>query len=527
LARNERLMSRFKRFAHSLASGYVLLGANMFYTLASIPLALHYLSKAEFGLWALTVTIMGYVLLVDLGMSGSIARILIDYKGHHTKLEYGSVIQTGALVGAVQGVLIFVAGAATSFVLAPVFKVPATLEHEFVWLLVGQSALLGASFALRIFSHLLVAHQRYDVTNYTGSVLFVVNYIVLWFFFAHGGGIFSILWSQAIGIAVSNAMNIWGCVRLKLLPHRGEWGRASWARFTELFKFGRDVFLFALGSQLIYASQIALLTRLLGLEVATVWSVCTRTYIVILQVISKIFDYSSPALAEMMVHGEKELLRRRFREIVTVAMSLSVVAAAGFAICNGPFVRVWLSDKIIWSTLNDGLLAVWLVATVCVRLHTGLVGQTKVLGFLRYLYLFEGLAFVSLTLLLRDWRGMTTMLLLSIGCCCCFSLPYGLRRTRQYFGLHWRDLADWHRGPLRLALWLMPAAIAIWVLTRQLPDFWRLILNATSIGLLAFWVFLRHGLGEYLQGRLLQSSPNWVKALLVRIGLPSPSAESR
>ena len=44
-------MSRFKRFTHSLLSGYVLLGANILYTFASVPLALHYLSEKEIGLW--------------------------------------------------------------------------------------------------------------------------------------------------------------------------------------------------------------------------------------------------------------------------------------------------------------------------------------------------------------------------------------------------------------------------------------------------------------------------------------------
>jgi len=51
-------MSRLKKFTFSLLSGYVLLGANIFYTLASVPLALHYLTKPEFGFWArLTVTL--------------------------------------------------------------------------------------------------------------------------------------------------------------------------------------------------------------------------------------------------------------------------------------------------------------------------------------------------------------------------------------------------------------------------------------------------------------------------------------
>lgn len=514
-------MSRFKRFAHSLASGYVLLGANILYTFASVPLALHYLSKDEFALWSLGAQIMGYVLLIDAGMSGSISRILIDYKGHQTKQEYGSVIQTGALVGAVQGALIALAGGILSLAIAPVLKIPAEFRHEFIWLLIGQAGIMGVAFALRIFSHVLASHQRYDITNYTASVLFAVNYLVMWYFFAHGAGVFSILWSQAIGIAVSNAMNIWGCIRLKLLPQRGEWGKPSRQRFSELFHFGKDVFLFSLGSQLVNASQIALLTRLVGLETATIWTVCTRTYSVLVQVICKIFDYSSAALAEMMVHGERDLLRNRFREITIVSMSLSVVMAAGFAVCNGAFVSVWTAGKVIWSPLNDGLLAVWLISTVCVRTHTGLVGQTKVFGFLRYVYFFEGVVFISLTLLLREWRGISTMLLISIGCSFLFTVPYSLRRTRQYFGMSWSDLASWHRGPLRLALYLAPLAVAMWFVTRGLPDVWRLILNGSSVSLVAAWMFLRHGMSEYLQTRLVQLCPGWARGWLTRIMLPT------
>jgi O-antigen/teichoic acid export membrane protein len=404
-------------------------------------------------------------------------------------------------------------------VIGPVFKIPIALESKLIWLLVGQSAMLGFSFSLRIFSHMLVAHQRYDVTNYTSAVLFGVSYFVLWFCFAHGRGVYSVLWSSFVGIIISNAMNIWGCFRLRLLPQRGEWGRPSWLRFVELFNFGRDVFLFALGSQLIYASQSAMLTRLLGLEVAAVWNVCTRSYTVIIQVVSKIFEYSSSALAEMMVRGENELLRKRFQEIVTLAMSLSVVAAVGFAICNGTFVKVWLAGKMAWSPLNDMLLAFWLVITISVRLHTGLVGQTKKFGFLRYLFLFEGMAFVGVTLLLREWRGTSVMLMISIGCTLLFSLPYGIWRTRQYFGMSWRELAEWHRGPILLSLWLTPVSIGIWFITRDLSERWRLIITAGTIILFGGFGIVRHGLGRYLQGRLFQLAPSWVKTMFSKLGV--------
>lgn len=520
-------MSRFKRFAHSLASGYVLLGANMLYTLASIPLAWHYLSEAEYGLWSLGVQVMGYVMLIDLGMGGSIARILIDYKSRPNQREYGCVVQTGALVGATQGLLIAVAGALLALVLSPVFKIPAVLERDFVWLLAGQAGVFGISFSLRIFTHMLVAHQRYDVANYTSSLLFVVNYVVMWYFFAHGAGVFSILWSQLFGVVVSNLVNIWACARLQLLPRRGEWGRPSWERFHELFRFGRDFFVFSLGSQLVNASQVALLTRLVGLEMAAVWNVGTRAYTVMLQIICKVFDYSSPALAEMMVHGEKERLRLRFREIVMVSTCLSLVAAAGFAVCNDAFIHVWMAGKVNWAGVNDALLAVWLVTTVSVRLHSGLVGQTKCFGFLRYLHFFEGLAFVGLTLLLQRWASIATMLLISIACAALLSVPYSLWRTCRYFGLRGSELGEWYRGTLRLAFWLVPVAAGSWYLTLHLPESLRLVLNGSAVMAVAIWLLPRYGLGDYLQGRLLQASPAWAKGWLARRLSPARSTAPR
>src|SRR5208337_3240341 len=146
-------MSRLKKFTHSLLSGYVSLGANIVYTLASVPLAFHYLGKAEFGLWALVTQIGGYITLIDLGMGGSVARILIDHKDDRYNGAYGSVIKTGVLVGAVQGGLIILAGTALSAVAGPLLHIPPEFQRDFLWLMIGQSVLLAFSFAGRIFNY--------------------------------------------------------------------------------------------------------------------------------------------------------------------------------------------------------------------------------------------------------------------------------------------------------------------------------------------------------------------------------------
>jgi hypothetical protein len=67
-------MSRLKKYTHTLIVSYLQFGANIMFTLASVPIALHYLTREELGLWALSTQLAGYFNLLDLGMSGSVSR---------------------------------------------------------------------------------------------------------------------------------------------------------------------------------------------------------------------------------------------------------------------------------------------------------------------------------------------------------------------------------------------------------------------------------------------------------------------
>jgi O-antigen/teichoic acid export membrane protein len=392
------------------------------------------------------------------------------------------------------------------------------LERDFFWLVIGQCGITAVLFVTRVFLYLLTAHQRFDVGNYAGMLSLVGNYAILWGGFALGLGVFSMLWAQAAGAVLTVLINWWACHRLELFPRRGEWGRPTWEKFHELFAFGRDIFLYSVGSQFVNASQTLLLTRLVGLDAAAVWSVCTRTFNVLTQVIYRIFDFSSSALAEMMVRGERERLLQRFREIAQLSANLAVAASVMFAVCNGTFVRLWTAGKIGWPPVNDLLLAVWLLLCVGVRVHVGLVGQTKKFQFMRFLYFIEGACFIGLNILLYRFGSITTMLLISIGCSLCFSFPYGLRRTCKYFNLSWSDLAHWHHETMVLAAWTVPVAFLIWWLTRNLPDFPRLALELVGLGTWTAWMFLRHGLSASLRAEAARRAPDWIKPFLLRMG---------
>jgi len=506
-------MSRLKRFTHSLLSGYALLGVNVLFTLCTVRLALHYLSEDEYGLWTLVTPLASYISVLDFGLSSAAGRILIDYKDDQASGKYGGVILTDILVGVIQGGIVLLVGTALAFVLGPLMKVQANLGKTFFWLVLAQVAVFAAMFALRIVGHVLMANQRYDIYNYGNAAGFGINFAALWWGFSHGLGVLSMALGQAAGLLLTVFLNLIWCQKLKLFPAPGNWGRPSWQQFHELFSFGRDTFLMGLGYQFITASQPFLVTRFLGLQASTIWNVCTRVYQLLVQMITRIFNYSAAALAEMTVRGETDRLLRRFREITILSVNLAVAAGTIFAICNSPFVQVWMAGKIRWPVWNDFLLAAWLVVFVAMMMHTSLIGQTKDFRFMRYIFFVEGIVFIGLIILTHRWGGFPLMLGLSIVCNLCFSLCYGLHRTRDTFNLTWRELAGWHESTLRLACSIIPVAALIWWLTRSQPALLRLILNGTLSGAWTLFMFLRYGLGDSIRAELIRRAPPWARPI--------------
>src|SRR5437879_701771 len=226
-------MSRFKKLTHSLASGYLFLGATTFQALVSVRLALHYLSLKEFGLWNLVLQISGYLLLIDLGMSGSISRILIDHKDRPADRVYGAIIKTGAVVLLTQGVIIALGGTVLSFWLPSLFAAPAGHQRDFQLLVAGQCVVMGSLFVGRIFNHILQAHQRYDACNYALMAGVVVNLGVMWLGFAMGWGLYSLLVASAVGQLATTGLTGMAVIGLNLFPPAGAWGRANRKTFHE------------------------------------------------------------------------------------------------------------------------------------------------------------------------------------------------------------------------------------------------------------------------------------------------------
>jgi O-antigen/teichoic acid export membrane protein len=518
-------MSRIRKVIHSVGSSYVFLATNVVFSLVSIPLGLMYLSKAEFGIWALVIQITGYLSLIDIGISTSVGRILFDFKDDHGNPRYGEVIKTGTLVLLVQGCLLFILGYGLAPTLAVAMKIPIELQQPFIAVLRWQCAVVAAGFTTRIFLNLLAAHNRFDLANYVNGLQLLSSLVFLWAFLKWDYKLYSWIWANALGWVLCSILMIYCCTREKLFPSPGAWGRVSWERFCELFLLAKDVFLISVGSQFIMASQTLIITRALGLEASAIWAVCTKTFSLFCQLTWRIYDFSCPALAEMIVRQEKEKFAARITDIIMLTASFSMLIGVIFAFTNNPFVLLWTvrtGKAVSWPYTNNILIGIWLVLLAVIRCFMGQGILTKQVGFMRYIYLIEGLVYFGIANAVAPWGGFPAMIITSIICSICFSGAYGTWRMARDLQIQTSEaLRKWFSPMLLMAIWLIPLTATIWYFTFRLNAVWHL-LEGSILGLVGVYLLLRLGLSRSLQSEILQRASKPLTAVLKHIFPATP-----
>ena len=334
-------LNRKRWFMAGLCIGYVAFGANLVFTLLSVPLALHYLPKEEFGLWSLVLQVANYLLLVDLGMSSSMARFLADHKDSQNQGDYGNILQTGKVVLGIQALLIMSLAIWVGFFLHAWLAIPAHLVPAFQRLVWIQGLILAVGLFFRAYSSPLWAHQRLDITHWATTANLLTALAVMWVSFHLGWGIDS-LWIAGLVGAFWTWLAPWmACIRLGLFPTEISRGSFRKDLFWKMIGFGRDVFFMQLGTLLCNGSQIILVTKLLGLEAAAIFSVATKTLTMGQQLIGRILESAAPGLTEMFVRGERDRFGLRFYQMTALSLALATILGIFLMGANRGFVFLW------------------------------------------------------------------------------------------------------------------------------------------------------------------------------------------
>ncbi len=418
-------------------------------------------------------------------MSAATARILVDHKDHRDGSDYGSVILTGFLVFTIQSFIVLAVGIPAAPWIVSLVGVPSGLAEVATQLLRWLALTSALSLAFRVYGSVLYANKRLDLIHAFIGANMLFGLALLAAILIAGGGLKGLRWLFLAQAAIGIILPILACHKLELLPNRGHWGGPSMWRFRELFGFGKDIFLVNVGNQVLEASQLIIVTRTMGLTAAAIWSVSTKLFGLVYQLVTKIEGTAIVFFAEMMVRGEKEKLAARFRQVYQLTSAIAVVSLAIVVAINGPFVSVWAKPSLAWPVTLSALFAVAVALNAMTRCSSDLIIHTKKIGAFRYVYFVEALVFVLLALWLSAHFGFYGILGASIVCLLIFRATYTTWRMASYFQIvaitFWWT---WLKRPLLAGVILLPFVISSPWVVNSVSNLWgQLFIAATWVGM--------------------------------------------
>jgi O-antigen/teichoic acid export membrane protein len=392
-------MTRYASYFRALATGYGLLAVNIAYSLAMVPLTLTYLGKEAFGLWMLIMQIGTVVQLADAGMTGALNRIFMDYKDDKRSDRYRQTFYTMWLAFTLLGAVIILLIHLLAPWLAHWLGIPPKIHADFTSVLIAYGWVIGFTFGLKPFTMLPFVHQRTDLLNLVSATTLVLGFVVLWSALKAGWGLWALMAGIIAGQLLLTVSVVWICFAKGYLPPPSTGKRLSRAAFIDVFDYGKDRMLITIGFTILQASPAFLITRLLGLEANAVWAVVTRVNQVCLLIIGKIPDMGYPALAEMHVRGEHDLLRLRFNHLLTLGCAGGVLCAVGIAACNRDFVSLWTAGRIQSTPWLDAMLGLWFITLILQKFLYVPASIARNIKDIRFYYLLESVAVVALSIL--------------------------------------------------------------------------------------------------------------------------------
>jgi O-antigen/teichoic acid export membrane protein len=354
----------------------------------TMPLVVHHLGPAQFGLWVLATGVVGYLGVLDLGLSPTLvneAAALLARDEPDARRRLGETASTVAVVYAALGTL---GGLALALVgaLAPLlFQVPPDDLATFrtVLCVVGLQTALG--LPMSIWNGLLSGVQAFPLLNAIGVVTTLVRGALTVTLVLAGHGVVALV---AASFAVTLAAWTVACGaahrRIPGLRVRPSGFRA--ARLREIGRFSMAMVVWSVAGAVLHQLDRVLIGVVLPVAALTTYEVGARLSGYSRTVLHSWLSIVMPATAALAARGERGRLRALYLRSTRWLLVLYGGVTLALLGLGAPLVRLWMGPDFAQSWVVMAFLVVGsLVQSQNVVAHVMLPGMRELRVFTRFM----------------------------------------------------------------------------------------------------------------------------------------------
>lgn len=421
------------------------------------PIMLDMLGQAEYGLYSLAHSVVGYLSLLSFGFGSTIIRYIAKYraegKSQEVEKTYGFFLSLYSLLA----IVVLAGGVLISGNVTAVFDQGLLPEEiaKMKTLVLIMAFNVALSFPLSVFSSIAIAHERYlfrrimDIISTVAAP--IANLIVLYLGYASVG---MALAGTAIQCLMAPVSILYCSKVLKVNPR---FVRMPVGIIKEMLGFSVFVFIGTLVDMLFWATDKVILGMLASSVAVAIYNVGGTFNNIVISLSSSISGVLVPKVTGMVVTDtDKSQWSALFIKIGRLQFLIIALIVSGFSVFGQAFIRLWAGPEYA----DAFWVAVLTMFPLCIPLiqNTGIsfvTAQNKH-RFRSIVYLIIAVLNVISTYLIVPSKGIIGAALCS---CVSYLLGQGLIMNIYYYKVTGLDIPLFWKNILKMAI--IPALMLI------------------------------------------------------------------
>ena len=356
---------RFKNYFAGIGTGSFRMLLQVLVGLWLTPFTLRYLDRQEFAVFTLTLEVLNWLTLFDIGITAGLRTQAARFN-NHTDLERTNRLASTAFFS--QSAIVFlVIGVGTMMAVfySHFFPIRPELHHEASIVMFLCVVGVAITILTQTFSALLIANQQIHVDNSIGVLLIVIRTVLIVVFLKMGFGLISLAIAHLAARTVTAIMAILRVRRLlpelKIRLHF-----ASWDELKRIGSVGVWLTVGSLAGMAIDSISSVVTAKVVSLEALTSLILTGRLYQLTGSFVWLVSETARPIFGRLL--GENELVKSvsMYQRIFSVSTGAAAVAALAVWSANVSFVPRWVGSINYAGHWVDLVLAIAMVIHLCV-----------------------------------------------------------------------------------------------------------------------------------------------------------------
>lgn len=381
-------MSNARTHARNLAFNWLGHGANMVLLFFLSPFVIHTLGKGDYGLWSLLNVLTGYMGILDLGVRASTGRHITLYVGKGDLEKVDHTIRTALGFFSVVGLFLLAIGAAMGWVFPSVFTDVSPSDSRLMLILLPiMAGNMWLSTYGAVFSSVLVAHDRFDLTRMVDLIVLGVRTVGTILVLNAGYGLLGLALVTVLFNVLAGLGNFLLARRvhkgLKVFPlmlHRD--------RVKELMGYGFFAFLGRIGHRIIGQTDLILVGIVIASGEVTTYSVGAMLIYYSSPFLNMIASTFFPPVQRAIARGELGSAKWLYFRQIRLGMIFGVLVYVGCIFFAEQFIHLWMYDPVKFpeSSVRNAALVMQILAAskLLLLVQMGAGGLLAAMGHIRF-----------------------------------------------------------------------------------------------------------------------------------------------